>query len=265
VVLIHALCPFGFDHLRRTNEDNVDLNRNFLKPGESYTGSPADYAALDPLINPPRAPRRFDLFIPRLYWKSLVHGQRAVRQAVAGGQYEFPRGLFYGGSGPTASHRVFVEQASRWSEAAERIVHVDFHTGLGPRATYKILIAHGNDAPKTATLRRWFGRTVEACPTGPTAYDTRGGIDEWMENRFADRDCYSVCAEFGTYGPLAVLSALRAENQAHHHGRDDPKLVAQTKRQLRAVFAPASRNWRRAVVRQGVEVVRQAVDACFAK
>ena len=26
---LHALNPYGFSHLRRTNEDNVDLNRNF--------------------------------------------------------------------------------------------------------------------------------------------------------------------------------------------------------------------------------------------
>ena len=28
--MIHALNPFGFAHLRRANEDNVDLNRNFV-------------------------------------------------------------------------------------------------------------------------------------------------------------------------------------------------------------------------------------------
>ena len=29
VVFVHALNPFGFSHLHRTNEDNVDMNRNF--------------------------------------------------------------------------------------------------------------------------------------------------------------------------------------------------------------------------------------------
>src|SRR5204862_4906486 len=51
VVLLHALDPFGFDQLRRTNADNIDLNRNFLRPGEAYAGSPPGYAALDPLLN----------------------------------------------------------------------------------------------------------------------------------------------------------------------------------------------------------------------
>jgi predicted deacylase len=261
VVLLHALCPFGFHHLRRTNEENIDLNRNFLKPGAAYSGSPPGYAELDALLNPPRPPKRPDLFVPRLYLKGLIGGQRRLRQAIAGGQYQFPRGLFYGGSGPAASHRVLAEQLPRWFESAERIIHLDFHTGLGRWATYKVLTAHRNDDPATRTLRGWFGAAVEAASTGPTAYDSRGGIDEWLEDRAAGRECYSVCAEFGTYGPLTVLSALRAENQAHHWGDSDGR----AKRRLSEVFGPVDRDWRRAVVRQGVEIVRQAIEACFVR
>ena len=40
VVLIHAINPFGFAWRRRFNENNVDLNRNFLLPDEAYTGAP---------------------------------------------------------------------------------------------------------------------------------------------------------------------------------------------------------------------------------
>jgi hypothetical protein len=289
IVLLHSLCPFGFDQLRRTNEDNVDLNRNFLKPGEEYAGSPPGYADLDRLLNPPRPPGRWDLFGPRLYFTGIIRGSRAIRSAIAGGQYENPRGLFYGGSEPSATHRILAEVLPRWADSAERIVHVDFHTGLGRWATYKVLTARGENDPATGTLRKWFGQSVEAAGTGPTAYNNRGGIDEWLEDRFADRECYSVCAEFGTYGPLAVLSALRAENQAHHWAEtsehpepDGPRDLSKTlagasgsgrrgaasaraKRRLCEVFAPEDRDWRRTVVRQGVEIVHQAVEACFAK
>jgi len=261
VVLLHALCPFGFDQLRRTNEDNIDLNRNFLKPGEAYSGSPPGYADLDPRLNPARPPTRFDMFVPRLYLTALARGERWVRQAIAGGQYEFPQGLFYGGAGPATTHRILAEQLPRWTDAAERIIHVDFHTGLGPWSTFKVLTSRGETDPATRKLRDWFGPCVEAADTGPTAYNNRGGIDEWLERRCADRECYSVCAEFGTYGPLAVLSALRAENQAHHYDQS----TARTKRRLCEVFAPASREWRRSVVRQGVDLVRRAIDVCFAK
>jgi hypothetical protein len=264
VILLHALCPFGFDQLRRANEDNIDLNRNFLRPGEDFAGCPPGYAELDALLNPPHAPRRRDLFAPRLWLAALTRGPRAVRQAIAAGQYEYPRDLFFGGKGPSATQRILAEQLPRWLGEAERIVHLDFHTGLGRWATYKLLSENADGSPRLGWLRQHFGAAVEPVASGPTAYTTRGGIDAWVESLFGDRECYSVCAEFGTYGPLTVLAAVRAENLAHHYGQCDPDTVRATKQRLREVFAPASRSWRRSAVEQAVAVVRRAVDVCFA-
>jgi hypothetical protein len=279
IVMLHALCPFGFDRIRRTNEDNVDLNRNFLRQGEEYTGSPAGYAALDRLLNPRRPPRRFSLFAPRLYVRVLLDGERQVRQAIAGGQYEYPAGLFYGGNRPSETQRILTAQLPQWTESAERIIHLDFHTGLGAWATFKLLTARRESDPRISTLRTWFGPSVEAADTGPTAYGNRGGIDEWLEYQFRDRECFSLCAEFGTYSPLAVLSALRAENQAHHwcskisrmaqeesrlDAPADSPAASRAKRRMREVFAPASRHWRRLVVERGVDLVRRAMEVCFA-
>ena len=91
LVLIHALNPYGFAWVRRANEENVDLNRNFLLAGEPYAGSPARYAALDALLNPKHPPRRLDLFRLRAMASILRHGMPQLKQAVAGGQYDFPQ------------------------------------------------------------------------------------------------------------------------------------------------------------------------------
>ena len=40
VLLVHAVNPYGFAWLRRTNEDNIDLNRNFVDHSLELT-SPA--------------------------------------------------------------------------------------------------------------------------------------------------------------------------------------------------------------------------------
>ena len=58
VVLIHAVNPSGFARLRRTNEHNVDLNRNFLDTADAYTGAPDGYETLDPFLNPASPPSR---------------------------------------------------------------------------------------------------------------------------------------------------------------------------------------------------------------
>src|ERR1051326_2712065 len=40
IVVVHILNPYGMAWLRRVNENNVDLNRNFRSNG-SYAGAPA--------------------------------------------------------------------------------------------------------------------------------------------------------------------------------------------------------------------------------
>ena len=41
VLIAHVLNPYGMAWLRRVNEHNVDLNRNFLAPDEAYVGAPS--------------------------------------------------------------------------------------------------------------------------------------------------------------------------------------------------------------------------------
>src|SRR5690242_12435836 len=42
LIIVHILNPYGMSWLRRTNENNVDLNRNFLDDA-NYTGAPPAY------------------------------------------------------------------------------------------------------------------------------------------------------------------------------------------------------------------------------
>jgi hypothetical protein len=72
LVLIHAINPFGFFALRRVNEDNVDLNRNFLVTGETYSGSPQLYKDLDDFLNPASPPHQFDGYLIKALWISVV-------------------------------------------------------------------------------------------------------------------------------------------------------------------------------------------------
>lgn len=51
LLLVHAVNPYGFAHLRRVNEDNVDLNRNSVDFAEAACANPA-YLEVDPLLLP---------------------------------------------------------------------------------------------------------------------------------------------------------------------------------------------------------------------
>ena len=51
VLMLHALNPYGFSHLRRANEDNADLNRNFVDFSSPLPSNPA-YAEIHALLLP---------------------------------------------------------------------------------------------------------------------------------------------------------------------------------------------------------------------
>jgi hypothetical protein len=261
VVLVHALNPYGFAFLRRFNEGNVDLNRNFLLDGERFSGAPARYASLDPLLNP-KTPPRFDGFLPRALWAIGRYGMGALKDAVAGGQYDFPQGLFYGGSEPARSQVVLRDHLGRWiGPAARRVLHVDLHTGLGANGTYKLLVDHRVGAPGAEALARVFGPAVQPWSNTGVSYAIRGGLGSWCKARFPRVDYDVLVAEFGTVPVLQVVGALRAENRAHHWGNPEDPTTRKAKERLRDVFAPPEEAWRTAVVEQGVTIVAQALAA----
>jgi hypothetical protein len=268
VVLVHGLNAFGFAALRRFDAENVDLNRNFLLMGEEFAGYPQAYAELDPLLNPRRPPARFDPFRLQILAVIFRLGLGPLKEAVAGGQYEFPRGLFFGGkkASPTCGvvQRILVDQIG----SAHRIRHIDFHTGLGRWADYRLLLVEAMNDRRDRFVRRFGPERLEQLkPEGrnPTqkavAYEVRGDLITWCcRELFSDRDYDGIAAEFGTYGPIAVLTALRAENQAHHWATPDNPMTGRSKKRLREVFAPASPSWRSSTVAKGVEIVQRTID-----
>ncbi|MGH6954281.1 MAG: DUF2817 domain-containing protein, partial [Alphaproteobacteria bacterium] len=117
-VLVHAINPHGFAHERRVNEDNVDLNRNFIDHDKPHPTNVA-YNEVHPWLVPEdwegfaraEADRAINRYIQD-------RGLKTFQAAVTGGQYEHPGGLFYGGRSPTWSNRAWRQVIA--AEAAGR-------------------------------------------------------------------------------------------------------------------------------------------------
>src|SRR5208282_2660701 len=80
VLMLHALNPYGFSLLRRANEDNADLNRNFVDFGGPLPASDA-YAALHQLLLPTTWPPPADNEANLAAWVA-AHGAPAFQAAV---------------------------------------------------------------------------------------------------------------------------------------------------------------------------------------
>lgn len=264
-VLLHALNPFGFAWLRRADDRNVDLNRNFLLDGEAYAGSPPGYGELDPHLNPPRPPAAWDPFVIRLLPAIVRRGVPAVRRAVASGQHEFPRGLFFGGDGPTQARRAIEQALSTWLAGSADVVHLDLHTGLGRWGQGTLLIDYPLSDRQRDRLNRWFGAEAVQMPGSyPSAYRARGGLGPWCVSRGFAPEYLFAYAEFGTFSSLRVLAGLRAENQAHHRGSRSDPATARAKARLKTLFCPPDPRWRARVIARSVELVARAIDGLAA-
>ncbi len=259
-VLLHALNPYGYAWRRRVNETNVDLNRNLLRDGESFSGSPAGYALLDDLLNPKHAPSRREPLILKFLQTIARYGMPALKQSVASGQYEFPLGLFYGGDKPSRSNEILSRHYQRWLADSRHVMHLDFHSGLGAWATCKLLVDYPLSASQQQRLNDWFDPgAVECTHAADVAYRTRGSFGQWCVAHNGGRDYLYAAAEFGTYNVLRVLSGLRAENQAHHWGRFNQAASERSKQRLVELFCPRAQSWRTKVLAQSEHLIHRAI------
>ena len=254
LVMLHGLNPFGFAWRRRVNEDNVDLNRNFLLPGEPYAGAPPHYRELDGLLNPPSPPGGCDPLRFKAALAELRLGRGVLRQTLPVGQYEFPKGLFFGGHGPSQTQRIVAENFPCWLAGAEEVLHVDFHTGLGPWAGYVVWPSGPANSPQALRLRQRLGGNALG-----HFYPARGAWGAWCEARFADRGYRFATVEFGTYSQFRVGAALRAENRAHFWCPPGDPRLDRARAKLVEAFAPSDSRWRDSALRQGLALFDRAV------
>jgi len=263
-IFIHAVNPYGFAQFRRVNEDNVDLNRNFLPEASDYRGAPDGYIQMEKLLNPTVLPLRREPFKLKALYMILRHGGlQTLKNGIAGGQYAFPKGIFYGGNKPSQSMLVIQKHSPAWLGSAQKILHIDLHTGLGHPGTYKVLLTEPLHSQKIEWYNELFGEAnVENLKKGEgTAYNASGTLGEWMQHRFEDRDYRFVAVEYGTHPIIKVLAATRAENCLHHYGTSSRKRHDEIKNEFLECFYPVSESWREKVLSSGLSIINQGESA----
>ena len=260
IAFAHIVNPWGMAWLRRYNEDHVDLNRNFLPPGEAYDGEPANYARLNPLLNPKSFPKRGEFFTLRALWISFRLGFANAKQAVQEGQYTRPRAIQYGGSQLCESSQNFIDWCTSNLSSVQRIVWIDFHTGLGPFGVDSLLVSESADS--SALTARYGSRVQVLDPAKSVAYKIRGGIQSGIEARFPDIDWTSITQEFGTIKPIPLLKLARAENRLTHWSGKPPlrRLRSPERSAMLKGFSPDSAKWRVMILKRSRAIIEDAIN-----
>jgi len=263
VLYVHALNPYGFSHLRRTTQENVDLNRNFHDFSQPLPVNAA-YRDIQPLLLPDEWPPS-QANGAAIGQYIATRGEAAYQAAITRGQHEFAQGLFFGGTAPTWSNLALREVLRSHGRRAGRIAWIDIHTGLGPSGVGERIYAGRDDPAAVARARAWWGGDGATPIT--SIYDgssTSAFLTGLMWNS-AYEECpqaeyTGIAIEYGTVPVLQTLQALRGEHWLHVHPQAPSALAAQIKQQMMNAFYIDTHEWKEQVLRQARQALFQAAD-----
>jgi len=256
VVLIHALNPFGFAWLRRVNEDNVDLNRNFVRFSSALPGN-SGYETFHHRLTP----ARWDDATPGEIGEILSdyadrHGLLSMQAAICSGQYRHRDGIFYGGERASWSSQGFEKIIREHASGASQLLLLDFHTGLGPYGVPELI----SSSPPDAGIAGWFSDKLTCALMGNAVGPSLNGTIGQGLRRFAElADVHGITAEFGTYDVYRVLLAVIADNWLHARGSPKSGVGKRIKLEIRKSFYPDEDDWRDAVAAGSQRILDEAV------
>ncbi len=159
ILFIHALNAYGFAKLRRFNENNVDLNRNFLTESEfkekiSQDPNHAGYVDLMDLSNPTQSfMNKWDSFYFDAVKAIVQKGYKTLKSGLVTGNYHFKKSLFYGGQELQPSYvllKKFLFSEIEMDEVTD-IGLIDLHTGLG-KCGYDSIAVHNGDVDEISKI-----------------------------------------------------------------------------------------------------------------
>jgi len=250
VVIVHVMNPYGFKHGRRYNENNVDLNRNMLV---GLDGTPvdagwtfgwardshpvkADYDRFSSAFNYTRpwwCPFDDVLFFLNAAYLLWRHGYTSLKRAAVSGQYHNPNGIWYGGRELQPSYKALLSFLQRECAAADPVMFIDVHTGLGPQGI-DTMMSEG-DPEASALVQQVFGEANQ--PGGyimgdsndddnaSAGYEDTKGFSASLMISLVQQGCsgwrraHGVTQEFGTVAtsPTTILRAAVAADASWDH------------------------------------------------
>ena len=243
VVLVHALNPFGFAWVRRVNEDNVDVNRNFVDWDAPLPLNEGYEQLAEFMVPEDWSQDSQDSTSARLFELGEKMGFDAFAAAVSAGQFLHPTGVFYGGTGPVWSHRWLREWSAERLSGVQRLAIIDLHTGLGPWGHGELITSEPSDSDAYRRSVEWWG-PVASMVEGDSVSARLDG--DWLAVAHEFRpgtEVTAIAIEYGVIDSISVAQALRADAWLHAHGDPLGPEAAQIRETTRAAFADDDPAW----------------------
>lgn len=257
LTLIHMIDPWGMKNFRRTNPENVDLNRNFVRDTDLIDpGFNPNYAKINEILNPQNKANNLLLektrFLIRYLYYLAVLGKKAFWEAKIFGQYAFPQGIHYGGSEVQEEVEILESIFRQAFAGCKKLVHLDMHTGYGPR--YQMTVVNSPLEPKgSAYFKNALNYPLVAAMNPDEFYEVRGDLVDFVyllrNHEYPEVELYATAFEFGTFGishwqRVRAMRAMIFENQLYWHGAGSSRIEKAIRQEFLESFSPSEQRWR---------------------
>ena len=262
VLVVANVNPYGMKYYRRYNENNVDLNRNFILDWDTFDlASNKEYPKVDKFLGPTgkigNALWHEVGFYLSLGKTAITDGANTISDALLTGQYEYPQGVYYGGNGDESSTVYLKDVFGQCLDSDyENIVHIDIHSGYGPR--YNMVIFNSVYETMTeAETQEAFDYDYIIAHDSESFYATTGDTTDFFyrlaEKKQTDTELFSTCFEFGTIGDaffdtILSLKYTIDENRNHWYPTDNATSAQVVHENYMELYYPTETAWREKTV-----------------
>ncbi|XXM72720.1 M14 family metallopeptidase [Lysinibacillus sphaericus] len=261
ICFIHALNPWGMRNFRRVNENNVDLNRNYLYNRSSVPEDVNKYYE-----------RESELFLPDGKIKDLTkekmklqaqlvkalaeEGYSAIKEAKGMGQFQFERGVYFGGEKEEETAVFLKKIQNKLLSDYGRVIHMDWHTALGPSNEITMVVSSEDKREEEELKAKFDLRNIQKFTPKKVKGDSTNHFHKLKNEQYPSTYLFSALFEFGTFGTgkkaeLREFMTIVLENRLYWDGaekQDDRKWILS---EFREMFYPLSDEWKKSVLDEG--------------
>jgi hypothetical protein len=252
VIIYHGINPYGMKYFKRTNEFNVDLNRNFSLNNFSSTNE--GYKKIEAFYQPKKymnsktANLGFYSSISKIIIKN---GVSTIKESSLLGQNYSPEGICYTGKEYQSSTEFMLKEIPKVMYDIKKVVWIDLHTGYGPR--YQMSVINSKHVlENTELFSEHINYPLVLGLNTKDFYDVEGDMLENIYNikKKTKQKCdlYATCFEFGTLGDSTkkMVESLKATlfDNSSRFITQNQKTKKYIDLLIREQFLPSEDKWR---------------------
>jgi hypothetical protein len=268
--LIHGINGWGMKHFRKANENNVDLNRNFVWDwSDATTLQNNEYEELNSLFHPKahfsNRTRQSLSFAWKLGQTLYKKNQKFITRAVTLGQYKDPKGAYYGGKDYEKITKHLMEMYEALFSIYPSIILLDIHTGYGPKDDM-YLVNSRYEHRRQADFTKQLGYPFIISTTPEKFYEINGDMIDYIyrlqQTTFPDRHLFATTFEFGTlgdslYGQFKSLQATIEETDHYVTKRGSRTSI---RRLFQKLYAPSDEKWQTKAVENAKQAFQGVIN-----